>query len=83
MVSSLARSRVVVLFGLLFLTTTMSVLLPVQAVASNPKGECWEVVGTDQHGVNHEASLYHNWIAKRLAAAWIAQGWADVMISPC
>ena len=76
-------SRVIVLSGLLWLTTTMSVLIPAQAVPRNPKGECVEVVGTDPHGVNHETAFYHNWAAKKLAATWIAQGWADVMVSPC
>jgi hypothetical protein len=73
----------VILLSVLLLSTTMSVLIPAQAVAKNPKGECSEVVGTDSHGVNHEAAFYHYRDAKRLAAAWIAEGWADVMVSPC
>jgi hypothetical protein len=76
-------SRVIVLSVLLLLTTTMSVLIPAQAVARNPKGECSEVLGMDPHGVNHEAAFYHYRDAKRLAAAWVAEGWADVTVSPC
>jgi hypothetical protein len=75
--------RISLLLGPLFLVAGMSFVLPAQAVPSNPKGDCFEVIGTDPNGVNHTASLYHNHQAKSLAASWIAEGWTDVMIGPC
>jgi hypothetical protein len=68
---------------ILFLVAGMSTILPGQAVAMNPKGECFEVTGTDPHGLNHETSFYHKWAAKNLAAAWITEGWTGVTVDPC
>ena len=65
------------------LLAAMSVVLPAQAVRKNSLGVCFEVVGTDPHGVNHAASFYHKHAANKLAAAWIAEGWSGVMINPC
>ena len=65
------------------LLAAMSVVLPAQAVRKNSLGVCFEVVGTDPHGVNHAASFYHKHAANKLATAWIAEGWSGVMINPC
>jgi hypothetical protein len=72
----------IVLFGLLLLIAALSVVLPAQAFSKNPppsKTACYEVVGRDLYGVNHDVYLNHKWSATNLSAAWVAAGWTGVL----
>jgi hypothetical protein len=75
-----------VLLGLLILVAAISVILPAQAVSKKEppwKLACYEVVGRDPDGVSHDVFLNHTWSAKKLAAAWVAEGWTGVHVDTC
>ena len=75
-----------VLLGLLMLAAAMSVILPAQAISKMEppwKLVCYEVVGIDLNGVSHYVFLNHTWAARKLAAAWVAEGWTGVQVGLC
>jgi len=75
-----------VLLGLLMLAAAMSVILPAQAASKKEppwKLVCYEVVGRDPNGVSHYVFLNHTWSARKLAAAWVAEGWTGVEVDLC
>jgi hypothetical protein len=75
-----------VLLGLLVLAAAVSAILPAQAVSKMEppwKLVCYEVVGRDPNGVSHDVFLSHTWSARKLAAAWVAEGWTGVHVNLC
>ena len=72
------------LFGVLLLIAAVSGVMPAQAISrTRSGGACYEVVGRDLNGVNHDIYLFHKSQATQLASAWVAAGWTGVLLSTC
>jgi hypothetical protein len=79
------RRAIPLIFLILTVLSGLPILVSVYAVHKNPPPVlvCFEAVGIDPHGVSHVAYFYRLPRAEKLAAAWIAMGWAEVTVAPC